>query len=106
MQANDTQRNALLEALVEIVQGKARLIDEADEHDDEEVDSFDDYVNTMQVLLAARTAFKDSGDVKALCEYIRGNLDTMVYEDVFDALEDMCSDVEGLDDLLALTNDE
>ena len=46
-----------------------------------------DYANTATVLVACYTAFAADKDVDALKQRIRKELDTMVWEEVLDALE-------------------
>lgn len=84
MQANTTQRAHIIANLQKQVANKMRLITEAhDSGDDEDGDMALDYATTIVVLLNSYTAFIASNCLQTLCSSIRGNLDTMVYEDVF-----------------------
>lgn len=88
MQANTTQRAHIIANLQQQVQSKMQLIVQA--HDDGEDDDGDmaaDYANTAQVLLTSYTAFIASNCMQELFSSICGELDTMVYEDVFEELQ-------------------
>ena len=86
MQANTTQRAQLINFMQQYMLSRMQLIAEAaSEHED-----IDDYANTAEVLFKCYTQIVLDNDVKVLFSSVRGELDTMVYEEVFDALQDDC----------------
>jgi hypothetical protein len=87
MQASTTQRAHIIANLQQQVQSKMNLIAHVnDDDEDDDGDMAADYANTAQALLICYTAFIASNCMQELFSSIRGGLDTMVYEDVFDML--------------------
>lgn len=90
MIVNDAERGIILAGLLEIVRGKARLVADVTEVDNEEADDYegsvDDFLNTAQVVFEARNNFAQHGDLMLLKQEVRSGLDTMVWEEVYDVM--------------------
>ena len=81
MQATAQQRTVIINFLQQYIATQLQLIVEDE-------DCAEDYANTATVLIECYTAFVANNNVTMLNKSIRKELDTMVYEEVLEALEE------------------